>query len=941
MSLIKILPEYLETFTLKLHPRRRFVSSSVEGVSQVSGSDVSGKIKLVARPSTSVKSVVRMTTGSDGAGFGSSRFDIGDYYPSVILENVNRDYLTNLRDSSWDGSGSYYTNLHAYLEGVTSTTGSHRNSKEFEITRFDAPFSLSRENSAKNIIKNILMPNYRKRYVGCDFTYTNYNSINFFTSSDVPSGSALIYPNFSGATPGVRAGPAGAPIFDPGYGDPKARPYTPPGAFTFQFYINPRYTTDDPIHLIEGDNSPTTGSIFRAGTIMHLSSTFAVSLVTGSGVDESGYPDGYRIMLQLSHSADIRPSDVDLTIENNDRRGSAPGDLIFLSDDNSLSRNHWHHVSIRWGTSNQNKGSGSFYVDGLNKGRFVIHSSTIAPPEPYSSSPSGGDPGVTWGSDGLVIGNFFEGEHVGQLFNAPATGSEGCARKVFENPADNPYTSSIDPYVEFSHPLNAEIHEVQIWKRSITNDDVNTSMKTGIEKIEFPWDTSKFIPPENHSDLCFYLPPFFVKESNPRKVTASPFLFSEGANGFSSAQRGPIPPSFDAQEVGTFSSTTTAQTDTPFHLTASLAVGGHIVSLENYVRDFVTGYYPRLFHLTATIIDTEGFKSHPSNYIKLDSDGKKWSANRYFYSQLYGTGSGKGGEIAKRNLTILPNDNGKFKPNFNLLATGSGYGLANDADSIFKTSTRAMDMSIVSLNEMMLTGALTSPALAGDFDIEDSKFMWDVCGASPASGSTIELPHLCNIGRNYIDYFYVYNQIRDPSSNQLTFFNIPNLYYGERILPETFMVSDPAMTGSGGKVKITLKDNGRGGLYRADCTGSHPTWANVGNIFYDEGLAVIKSPNLPLFATGAFETTFQGEQSTHVLTINIPCEAGLFTSSSNPSFKVISASLDPNEYDPDFVYITGFNLHDDNLNVIGRANLAQPLIKRSSDEFLFKFKMDF
>ena len=64
-------------------------------------------------------------------------------------------------------------------------------------------------------------------------------------------------------------------------------------------------------------------------------------------------------------------------------------------------------------------------------------------------------------------------------------------------------------------------------------------------------------------------------------------------------------------------------------------------------------------------------------------------------------------------------------------------------------------------------------------------------------------------------------------------------------------------------------------------------------------------------------------------------------SSSNPSFRKISASFDPNDHDPDFVYITGFNLHDDNLNVIGRATLAQPLIKRADDEFLFKFKKDF
>jgi len=930
MSLIKILPEYLETFTLTLHPNRKFVSSSADGVT-------TGSILLAARPSTSIKSVVKISTGSDTAGFDGTVFDLSNYYPSNILESVNKDYLDNYRDSSWDGTSSYESNMLAYLSGVHETTGSHRNSKRFEITRFDAPFELSRENGVKNFVKNVLMPTHRTKYTGCDFSYTNYNSLNFFTSSDVPSGSALIYPNFSGATPGIL--PSSHPRR--GYGLQQPRPYTPYKGFTLQFYINPRYTTDDPVQH-GGASSPTAGSVFRAGTIMHLSSTFAVSLVTGSGVDEGGYPNGYRIMLQLSHSCGTKPSDVDLSIANS--RRDVPNDLIFLSDDNALTRNHWHHVSIRWDTATSNKGSGSFYIDGEERGHFSVNSGSIAATEPFGSVPSGNDPRILTGSDALVIGNFFEGSDcIGKFFNAAATGSEGCGRKVFEDSVVNPYTGSYNPTVlanspQFNHPLNAEIHEVQIWKRSLTNAEVSSLMKEGVKSIDTPWSLNNFATNNfkvtSHQGLCFYLPPFFVKESNPRKVTATPFLFSEGTNGFSDLSGD------GAQTLGMFSSTTTAQTDSPFHLTASLSVGGHIVSLENYVRDFVTGYYPRLFHLTATIIDTDGFTSHPSNYIKLNPDGEKWSANRYFYSQMFGTGVA-GGEIAKRNLTILPNDNGKFQPSFDLLETGSGYGFANEPDSIFKTSLGAIDRSIVSLNEMILTGALTAPPIPGDFDVDDKDFITDICGASPSSGSTITPPDLCNISRNYINYFFIYNQLRDPSSNQVSFFNIPNLYYGQRILPETFKLVDPSMTGSGGKVKITLKDNGKGGLYRADCTGSHPTWSNVGNIFYEEGVAIIKSPNLPLFATGAFETSFQGEQSTHVLTINAPCETGMFMSSSNPSFKILSASLDPNEYDPEFVYITGFNLHDDNLNVIGRSNLAQPLVKRSSDEFLFKFKMDF
>ena len=123
-------------------------------------------------------------------------------------------------------------------------------------------------------------------------------------------------------------------------------------------------------------------------------------------------------------------------------------------------------------------------------------------------------------------------------------------------------------------------------------------------------------------------------------------------------------------------------------------------------------------------------------------------------------------------------------------------------------------------------------------------------------------------------------------------------------------------------------------LFRADALTTHPTWANVGTVLYNEGIAVVKSPHVPFFGQDEFELKCKGEQNIHMLTVNIPAGVGMFNSSSNPAFKPVSASLDANEYDPNFVYITGLNLHDDNLNVIMRSNLAQPIKKRRSDEFL-------
>jgi hypothetical protein len=49
----------------------------------------------------------------------------------------------------------------------------------------------------------------------------------------------------------------------------------------------------------------------------------------------------------------------------------------------------------------------------------------------------------------------------------------------------------------------------------------------------------------------------------------------------------------------------------------------------------------------------------------------------------------------------------------------------------------------------------------------------------------------------------------------------------------------------------------------------------------------------------------------------------------------------PSETAKSFVYITGIQLHDENLNVVGRANLAQPVIKRDGDRIVFRVRMDY
>jgi hypothetical protein len=175
-------------------------------------------------------------------------------------------------------------------------------------------------------------------------------------------------------------------------------------------------------------------------------------------------------------------------------------------------------------------------------------------------------------------------------------------------------------------------------------------------------------------------------------------------------------------------------------------------------------------------------------------------------------------------------------------------------------------------------------------------------------------------------------------------FNISNLYYGRRIQPGSFSITDSSLSGSAGSISVTLKDDYMGNLYRADSSTPHSTQNSVGNIFYDEGIVLIKSPHLYFFGKHQYEMSFKGVHNIYTQKYEILAPSGLLNSSSNATYlensSKIKASGDPTDQDP-FVYISGLNFHDENMNVVAKARLAQPIIKREGDKILFKVTLDF
>lgn len=753
--------------------------------------------------------------------------------------------------------------LQDFMEKVNAQQESARKQKVLEIIRFTPSVGFTSNTLRKLIVKDQLSSYYRTSFPSAHWAYSNYNTLNFFTASGLPESSALLYPN-------VEGGPA--------HENYVSGTYSLSGAFSFDFYINPRYRPDQ----VDG--------AFKAGTIFHLSSTYALSLVTGSAKDENGRPLTFRLQLQLSHSADISPSILKASgsnrasfvsggIATGSLRGYAPADLVFLSDDNSLLWNNWHHVVVRWGTDQMNQGTGSFNVDGTDRGLFVVPSGTISP-RVFSTTAGLSNPDV------LVVGNYFNGINRGtgslNLFFAsePAL-RDGLAELSTEVNTNEPNS---DKY-RFDHPLNAELHDLSIKRYYMTDLDIASSASQGPKSIDAGW-------------TAFYLPPFFVEDAPFRQfvgdiggILQTPFFEVDGT------------------------------TNDPFNVALSFGVAGHYINVENFVRDFASNIFPRLHHLTG---------------VAIMNTTEARSANDFLYDQPY---------VRKRNLLILPCDDGLFIPSYELLASESMRYTAVDDLGI-------EELSFIHLDKLVSTSSLL---FATDFG-GGLEYVNTQIGFTPEQPGIAPGPAFRNYKSN-IDKavasgsfdpglqegapLTIYQRTRDPSSNQVTFFDISNLYYGKRILPGTIELKDANLSASNGHVGITLKDDGRGTIYRADCFTSASTWSVCGTVYYDEGIIVIKNPHLYFFGKEGFEISFRGEQNVHVMTVHAMAPSNQLNSSSNPNFMVVPPSPFPNDPEKEFVYITGINFHDDNFNVIMKTQLAQPIIKRHGDRLLFKVKLDF
>lgn len=887
MSFIKINDSLIDVNSLILRPKRTYISASNEVADPSLGinAGITGSLSVAHRPTNRIVADSRYVARRGKLTAGSHEIDVFDgnsennlpYNSSGIFRNssdvntfrairqnrfmnVSASYfnpkltLTNKSSAAYSKLDTAYDAFINRSFALTTIPADDNYNEESELavisprtnggTDPSNPTVLNwphgseealRRQGMLNFTKDILLEHYKTNYYHSDYSVFNYNSLNFFTSSNTLSSKVLIYPN---TNPYVETGSSGGV-------------YNITTDFTFDFFINPKYT-----HALDSE--------YTAGTILHHSSSYCISLVTGSNIGPGRVKDMFRIMLQLSSSADLDPDSIDLS--------NVP-EYVYLSRDNSMKLNNWHRVSIFWSKDVDDK-NGKIIID--NGDQNFLNTTSFRYPEDRISFGT-----RTVGTDnhdgqlGLFVGNKYKGipEEVRYFFSANISDREG----FFENDlggdvygykilSDNASKDASGP--DFSNPLNAEIHDIKIYNNYLSAREYYDLKVMGVSA------TSNKKP-------VFYLPIYFTSRSRIRRVFTSPFT-----------QDYDIPTN-------------------PTNSNMSLGVGGKMINLENYLKDFAQGNFPRLYHLSksdgVSYTGDEGIVAEDFTYSST--------------SPVYTTAGGEFGKKSRisRNLAILPCDNGLCTPNYDCIT------LDLQGETLLYRNTSGTDIT----NNQLVLYRHTNDL---------NNFSPELLSLRNYLTRSFDAP--ADLGDKYL-FFPVSHTTENIDSNDVTLFSISNLYYGEKIHPGSVTIKDLGLRGAEDILTMTVKDDGMGSLYRADAETKHATWASVGNVFYSDGLILFKSPSPLYFGLNGYKLDFKGEQTTHVTSYTVPCPRGQIFSSSNPTYKVLSASNSPDDQNNPYVQITNVNIHDDNLNVIMKATLAQPVKKRKSDDIVFKIKMDF
>ena len=456
MSIIKILPEHKSNTTIQFAPKRVFSSGS---------GGYTGSLNVIVNRSHTQKDSIDMREGltnqegpqkfSENTFEGrremiyNARFNTVGQGNIFSEEKVPYNYelqLALLMDGAnpvdEDENGVFddfsnfppeffkkryvQLNLNAAHSGYSDLPMHPRNAYQLVVSR-SVPGTnyLHPAYRKKEIIRNILDPHYQVGRPGLGWGYANFSSINFFESNSIEI-PAIVY-------------------------DSTGDLYKPTKDIHVDFKLKVNYHPTD------------------AGTILHLPGVFAVSVVTGSSVDEYNNPSHYKLLFQMGtdSSGSIQPNTVDLGVAN-----SARGNTQIYQSLENITASYWHHCSIRYSDTN-NARTGSFYIDGVPSGEFIPTSSfTVAS-------------GLSQNRDVLCIGGFYTGSSSASksFFGQTAATDQGIKETSIRPAATATFTLSDKPNEETTITLSDAEGTSVIFEVDGSNDGAVTEPPEGSEVV--------------------------------------------------------------------------------------------------------------------------------------------------------------------------------------------------------------------------------------------------------------------------------------------------------------------------------------------------------------------------------------------------------------------------------------------------------------------------